>query len=111
MSDTKRLSESEQEAIFQRFIDMFGEESQQLIAIEEMSELTKELSKNLWRDGDCKSKTAKRTQNIQEEIADVLITVRCLRYMFGTDEIDRMIDTKLKRGLERIEKRQEENKQ
>lgn len=40
--------------------------------------------------------------NIKEEVADVLIMARQLRYLLGYEEIDRIIDEKLNRQMRRI---------
>lgn len=40
--------------------------------------------------------------NIKEEIADVLIMARQLRYLLGYEDIDRIIDEKLDRQMRRI---------
>lgn len=59
-----------------RAIDTFGEESQQLMVIEEMSELTKEISKR-FRGED-------NIDHIAEEIADVEIMLDQLKLITGT---------------------------
>lgn len=40
--------------------------------------------------------------NIKEEVADVLIVARQLRYLLGYDDIDRIINEKLDRQMKRI---------
>lgn len=40
--------------------------------------------------------------NIKEEVADVLIVARQLRYLLGYEEIDRIISQKLDRQMRRI---------
>ena len=40
--------------------------------------------------------------NIKEEVADVLIMARQLRYLLGYDDIDRIINEKLDRQMKRI---------
>lgn len=40
--------------------------------------------------------------NIKEEVADVLIMARQLRYLLGYDDIDRIINEKLDRQMRRI---------
>jgi NTP pyrophosphatase (non-canonical NTP hydrolase) len=104
----KKIAEKEYEEILQQFTDAWGLEGQKLLAIEEMAELTKELSKHLWRDKDDKQKSAQHEQNIREEIADVLITVGQIRYIFGAEEVDKIIDRKIQRTVERLKKWQEE---
>ena len=76
--------------ILQAAIDHFGCELQQVVAMEEMSELTKELCK--YRRG------AKNEDRIAEEIADVQIMLWQLRLMFGNDQdVDGYISAKLAR--------------
>ena len=41
-------------------------------------------------------------ENIKEEVADVLIMARQLRYLLGYEEIDRIISEKLDRQMQRI---------
>lgn len=64
--------------IMQKAIDTYGDEVQSMVAIEEMSELTKELIK-YWR-GDY------NVDHIAEEMADVYITLCELQLIFGIDD-------------------------
>lgn len=41
-------------------------------------------------------------ENIKEEVADVLIMARQLRYLLGYEDIDRIISQKLNRQMQRI---------
>lgn len=41
-------------------------------------------------------------ENIKEEVADVLIVARQLRYLLGYEDIDRIISQKLDRQIRRI---------
>lgn len=78
----------------------YGRESQVLIAIEEMSELTKELCK-YYRRYDCK-------KEIIEEVADAQIMLEQIIELFGiSNEVDRMVDYKLNRQIGRMEQEQE----
>lgn len=75
--------------------DNYGINSQICVAIEEMSELQKELCKY------------KRNQNnipsIAEEIADVKIMLEQLEHLFGIDiTVENQMDYKLNRQLERM---------
>ena len=77
--------------------DHYGIDSQVLIAIEEMSELTKELCKHV--------RKYHRTREIAEEIADVSIMIEQLISLFGVEsQVSEIIDFKLNRQLDRIEK-------
>lgn len=76
-------------------IDHYGKESQVLMAIEEISELTKEL---------CKDHRGKdNRQEIIEEIADVELMLDQLKIMFNVNQmtVDYIKGQKIKRTLER----------
>ena len=74
----------------------YGREHQVLIAIEEMSELTKELCKYFRR--------FDRKKEIIEEVADVQIMLEQLIELFGIDsDVDKMVDYKLNRQIRRME--------
>lgn len=74
----------------------YGRESQVLIAIEEMSELTKELCKYFRR--------YDRKKEIIEEVADAQIMLEQIIELFGiNNEVDRMVDYKLNRQIRRME--------
>lgn len=78
----------------------YGRESQVLIAIEEMSELTKELCKYYRR--------YDRKKEIIEEVADAQIMLEQVIELFGiSDEVDMMVDYKLNRQIRRMEQEQE----
>jgi len=73
--------------IYKKTIEKWGKTAQVLMAIEEMSELTKELLKDL-RGKSC---------SIQEEIVDVEIMLEQLKEIFGTEYIDIFRKSKLQR--------------
>lgn len=76
-------------------IQTFGKQSQFVVTIEELSELTKELTKNLRGEANVGS--------ITEEIADVEIMLDQLKLMlFAFGNVQRMREYKLKRLEERI---------
>ena len=83
-------------SIEQRVIEKFGKEKQTIIAMEEMAELTKELSKSL--------RGADNRQQILEEVADVEICLSEIRLMHNIqlNELAAMMDKKLKRTEERL---------
>jgi len=100
---------------FRQMIQEWGEESSIVSAIEEMSELTKELCKYLkfqanviGLDGEkLEKKRAKTLENVKEEIADVLNVVKKLALMFGNEEIDVIRDQKVQRTMGKLlEKKQ-----
>ena len=73
----------------------YGKQSQLVMAMEEMSELTKELSKNL--------RGADNSKALAEEIADVEIMLEQLKLMFSIrDEVTQQRTVKLQRLDNRI---------
>lgn len=78
-----------------RAIETFDKDNQCKIAIEEMSELTKELCKNF--------RGRPNIESIAEEIADVKIMLMQLELIFDcTDEVLKWQDYKLRRLEDRI---------
>lgn len=73
-----------------------SDDEQIVMAIEEMSELTKELCKHFRTDCD------PNIANIIEEIGDVLITVTILSLIFGEQEVKSSVEFKFLRYLERL---------
>ena len=66
-----------------------------VITVEEMAELTKEITKHLFDRGDM--------DHLTEEIADVYVVLQGLKMVFGIKEedIDRIVDAKIRRQAER----------
>lgn len=87
---------------YKRTIELYGEHAQKLMAIEEMSELTKEVCK------DFRGKLDR--EHLIEEIADVLITLdqMLLIYEISEEEIYLMCERKMERLKERLEKQNNE---
>lgn len=96
--DTDIRSEAENLVVYKRAILKFGQRSQVNVAIEEMSELTKELCKlNRGRDN---------RDHILEEIADVYIMLHQLTLIFDNPDemqVTQYIDEKTKRLEELLE--------
>ena len=93
---------------YEKFLDAWGQESQERMAIEEMSELTKELCKKirLTRDDfseNNEEKLEKTVKNIKEEIADVLNMAEQLEVYYGIEEIEKIREEKMKRTLKYLE--------
>lgn len=67
------------------------------IVIEELSELQKEICKDL--------RGFNRRIEIKEEMADVYICLQLLKeiYNFSDNELDKMYERKMRRNIERIE--------
>ena len=84
----------------QTIANHYGLKSQSLIAIEEMSELTKELCKD--------NRGYDRDKDIIEELADVSIMIEQLINLYDCqDDVSKMIDYKLERQLRRMEQERE----
>lgn len=83
------------EFIYQKLLDKFGDK-QIIVAIEELSELQKELCKYL--------RDKYNEENLIEEIADVEIMLEQIRIYFDLDEkeINKIKDFKLERTKERM---------
>ena len=89
---------------YQIFLDTWGQEAQERMTIEEMSELTKELCKKIRLERDDFSemneeKLNKTIQNIKEEIADVLNMAEQLEIFYGIDEIEKIREEKMERTM------------
>lgn len=89
---------------YKQAIDLYGEKAQKLMAIEEMSELTKEICKDF--------REKLNRENLIEEMADVLIMLdqMLLMYKISGDEIQRMRERKIERLKERMDKANDEIK-
>ena len=89
------ISYEERKAIYVDALAKWGREAQSRQAIEEMSELTKEICKA------CRG--SKNRQAMAEEIADVLIMMEQLRLMYNLDkEVDCYMDAKVRRLQRRV---------
>lgn len=89
------LSTEKSEAMLRRIIDHYGHDAQKVKAIEELSELIKELSKDLIGKG--------KLSNIAEEFADVKVMLGQLQIIYGfeNDLIEAIQVEKILRTLER----------
>ena len=83
--------------IYQEDIETFGKDMQLTVAVEELSELTKEICKH--------KRGADNKENIIEEIADVYIMLCQLEIIFGISfgDIYKAITFKLERLRDRIQ--------
>lgn len=89
---------------YKKAIDLYGEKAQKLMAIEEMSELTKEICK------DFRGKLNR--EHLVEEMADVLITIEQLAIIYEISDVA-IFDAcyeKIERLKERLEKQNDEIK-
>lgn len=82
-------------AVCERAVTVYGKTSQLIICMEEMAELTKELSKNL--------RGQDNLPHIAEEVADVEIMLEQVKVMFGLREtVEDYREAKLLRLSDRI---------
>lgn len=81
---------------YKEFLDEVGFEAQAVIAVEEMSELTKEICKRKRKRNDYKE------EDMIEEIADVLNMVEQLEYFFGEEKVEKVRQEKIQRTLKRL---------
>ena len=73
------MDKIEENKVYQDAIDLFGVVSQKIMVIEEMSELTKELCKELRDRGNVES--------IADELADVEITLAQIKQIYNIHEM------------------------
>ena len=83
--------------IMKSAIKTFGPQLQTVVAIEEMSELQKELTKFLRGNG--------KKKNLTEEVADALIMITQIQiiYGIGDEDVREVMDYKLNRLRERVQ--------
>lgn len=82
--------------VYRDAIVQYGHMAQTMVAIEEMSELTKELCKLINRGGN-------NMDRVAEEIADVTIMMEQLRIMYGiNEEVCEHMDLKVERLHQRL---------
>lgn len=86
-----------QRSIMAEIISYYGHESQKMMLLEEMSELQKEICKDMRYDPDLEA--------ITEEVADVLIMLEQIQMMYHITEtkLHEITNRKLHRQLRRIE--------
>ena len=103
---------------YQLFGDFWGLDAQLRMAVEEMSELTKEICKlirytNDKQIGGGEEKIKQIKADLQGEIADVLNCVDQLRCLFGKEQIDAIRAQKITRTVAKVEqlKKQEGDEQ
>ena len=91
------------EEVIRQMLSKFGEDSQIDVAIEEMSELTKELIKYKRSKIHFREKQATSREHVIEEIADVMFMLEYLVEIFGVDleELQKTILAKAHRTKER----------
>ena len=92
---------AERAAVYKEAIEQYGEEAQMIVAVEEMSELIKEVCKHLRGKTDIAA--------VAEEIADATIMLEQLRIIFDCNGlVCRYMDFKVARLRGRLEGEEEE---
>ena len=85
-------------AVYSDALDVFGGDTQLIVAVEELSECQKEICKVLRGDGDL--------EHLAEEVADATIMLEQVRFIFDiNDSVCEQMDAKIERLKERIEAR------
>ncbi|WP_295089892.1 MazG nucleotide pyrophosphohydrolase domain-containing protein [uncultured Ruminococcus sp.] len=84
-----------QEAAIEQITSHYTYDQQRDVAVEECSEFIQAV---------CKCKRGKKGafENLKEEVADVLIMAEQMRQYIGTETVDKIINAKLQRQLNRI---------
>lgn len=91
-----RIDYDTRRAVYNDALDKYGDRTQATVAIEEMSELTKELCK--WLEG-----RQDDPDKISQEIADVTIMMEQLRLIFDCNEdVCEQMDFKIERLSKRL---------
>lgn len=94
------ISYEERRKVYDEAITTFGAEAQMVVALEEMSELQKEICKVLRGGGN--------VMHLAEEVADATIMLEQLRQVLGiNDEVCQFMDQKVLRLQHRIESARE----
>jgi len=89
------MNKEQEQKIYEDAIEFFGVTSQKVMAIEEMSELTKELCKELRDRGNI--------EDIADELADVEITLAQIKMIYKIHElVEEHKDFKLNRFSKRM---------
>ena len=91
-----KIINKEQRKIIQKMLEKY-QGTQMIIAIEELSELQKEICKKI------RTHNNSSNDNIEEEVADALIVIAQIidYYELNTGNIEKIIDQKLQRTKER----------
>lgn len=102
MKTMNKIGYEERETVYRTAIEKWGSDAQSTMAVEEMSELTKEL---------CKIKRGKNdVYALADEIADVRIMLEQLCIMYGVkDIVCKCMDMKIERLKKRINEEDKTN--
>ena len=103
MNEEMKMTQEREGRILEAAIDTWGSEMQIIVAIEEMSELTKALTKYIRANNIAADDIVWISTNIREEMADVGIMLNQLSLIFGdtTEEEIRKLN-RLRRRIEDV---------
>lgn len=103
---------ADRDAVYDRFINAWGTDSQILKAVEETSELNHVLVRQLLSSNSRIPDYyhAPTFEDIVQEIADAYLMLDQLAYMFGRDNVELVMERKLTRALQRVEEHEVKNK-
>lgn len=102
--DDESTIEVSEEELYKAAVQKFGERAQILVAIEEMSELTKALLKYIRHEDLNQGDYDDIVESIAEEMADVIIMLTQLLMFYGNrKDVQRAVDEKVKRLAGRLE--------
>jgi NTP pyrophosphatase (non-canonical NTP hydrolase) len=105
-SNSKIMKIKEIGKIKKKAVHLWGEQAQIEMAIEEMAELIFALQKLKRKRG---KPHHERVKDVQEEVADVILMMHQMRYIFGEKSVDKFIDTKMVRLKERLKESENGN--
>ena len=93
-----------QKSVIENALDKWGSMSELVVTIEELSELQKEVTKQIRNEG--------KMENLVEEMADVYIVMEYLKMIFTItdDDINREVEKKLNRRENRLNTENEQQK-
>ena len=103
---------ADRDAVYDRFISAWGTDSQILKTIEETSELNQVLARQLLSSNSRIPDYyhAPTFEEIVDEIADSYLLLDQMAYMFGRDNIEQIMERKLERGLQLVERHEAKHK-
>lgn len=92
----------ERAAVYREAMELYGVDCQLIVALEELSEVQKEICKVLRGDGDM--------SHLAEEVADATIMLEYVRLIFGiNDAVCNKMDDKIQRLQKRMKERRANN--
>lgn len=109
--EAMQKKEKMNKSILRRAIDTYGVRAQMRQTIEEMAELTQAICK-IWRvdRSEPLKEPRKVLENLVEETADCLIMLEQMKLILDSDDVNEVIEAKIKRLEERLNAREENEK-